>query len=49
MGLIVVGGLGMLLPVMPGLPLLLAGLALLGWDRPLARRLRQWWARWRAH
>ena len=47
--LIVLGTLGMLLPLMPGTPLALAGLALLGWDRPILRRLREWWARWRAH
>ncbi len=46
--LIVVGTLGMLLPLMPGIPLVVAGLALLGWDRPILRRLREWRARWRA-
>ncbi|HEY7678624.1 MAG TPA: hypothetical protein VIG69_16245 [Candidatus Methylomirabilis sp.] len=49
LALIVVGTLGMLLPLMPGIPLVVAGLALLGWDRPILRRLREWRARWRAH
>jgi hypothetical protein len=47
-GLILIGlGLvGMLLPVMPGIPLLIAGIALVGvnhpWVRPVTARLRAW-------
>ncbi len=49
--LIVAGIVGMLLPIVPGIPLLLAGVALLGsshpWVRPLMARLRLWRRRWR--
>ena len=47
--LIVVGVVGMPLPIFPGTPFLLAGVALLGRDRPIVRsfikrleRCRQW-------
>ena len=40
------GLIGMLMPVLPGIPLLLAGVALLGsdhpWVRPIMARLRLW-------
>jgi uncharacterized membrane protein YbaN (DUF454 family) len=46
MVLIVLGLLGMLMPVLPGIPFLLAGVALLGsshpWVRPFIARLRLW-------
>jgi uncharacterized membrane protein YbaN (DUF454 family) len=44
--LIGLGLVGMLVPVLPGIPLLLAGMALLGsnhpWVRPCMARLRLW-------
>ena len=44
--LIGLGLVGMVLPVVPGIPLLLAGVALLGtnhpWVRPFMARLRLW-------
>lgn len=44
--LICLGLVGMLMPVLPGIPLLLAGVALLGsdhpWVRPFMARLRFW-------
>jgi uncharacterized membrane protein YbaN (DUF454 family) len=44
--LIGLGLLGLLLPVLPGIPLLLAGAALLGanhpWVRPFMARIRLW-------
>ncbi len=52
-GLILIGlGLiGLLLPVMPGIPLLIAGVALMGarhpWVRPAMARLRAWRRLWR--
>ncbi len=52
--LLVVGLLGLVFPVIPGIPLLLAGVAVLGRDHPLVRpalnwlgRLREKWRRWR--
>lgn len=48
--LVVVGLLGLVLPVIPGVPLLMAGVAILGRDHPLVRpalerlaRLREKW------
>jgi uncharacterized membrane protein YbaN (DUF454 family) len=45
------GLLGLVIPVIPGVPLLLAGVALIGKDHPLVRpvvgKLRQLRARWR--
>lgn len=48
--LVVVGLLGLVLPVIPGVPLLMAGVALLGRNHPLVRpalerfgRLREKW------
>lgn len=44
--LIGVGLVGLLLPILPGIPLLLAGVALLGsrhpWVRPFMARIRLW-------
>jgi uncharacterized membrane protein YbaN (DUF454 family) len=44
--LVGLGLIGMLVPVLPGIPLLLAGVALLGsdhpWVRPCMARLRSW-------
>jgi hypothetical protein len=44
--LMVLGVIGMLVPVIPGLPLLLAGAAILGTEhplvRPLIRRVKAW-------
>ncbi len=44
--LLVVGVAGLVLPVLPGIPILIAGLALLGADHPLrvaiTRRLERW-------
>lgn len=49
--LIGVGLLGLLVPVMPGIPLLIAGVALVGSNHPLIRpaiaRLRTWRRKWR--
>jgi hypothetical protein len=45
-GLIVVGLLGTLLPIIPGIPIMLVGAALLGAEhpliRPFARRINRW-------
>jgi uncharacterized membrane protein YbaN (DUF454 family) len=38
--LVSAGMLGMILPIIPGIPFLLAGLFLLGPDHPLSRRVR---------
>jgi len=46
--LIVVGLLGLVLPVIPGVPLLLAGVAVLGQDHPLVRPALAWLRRQRA-
>jgi uncharacterized membrane protein YbaN (DUF454 family) len=45
--LIVVGLLGFLLPVIPGVPLLMAGVALLGRDHRLVRPALDWLGRLR--
>jgi len=45
--LIVVGLLGMLLPVMPGIPFLIAGVAMVGVDHPVLRPFRRFLARFR--
>ena len=46
MVLLVVGVAGLVLPILPGIPLMIAGLALLGSDHPLhvaiRRRLERW-------
>ena len=46
LALIVVGVIGIVLPVIPGIPLLAAGLALVAPDHPLVRRGRLRLARW---
>jgi uncharacterized membrane protein YbaN (DUF454 family) len=43
----VVGLLGMLLPVMPGIPFLIAGVAMVGVDHPVLRPFRRFLARFR--
>jgi hypothetical protein len=52
--LVVVGLLGLVLPVIPGVPLLMAGVAVLGPQHPVVRPLVGWfrrarrsWRRWR--
>jgi hypothetical protein len=46
--LVVVGVLRLVLPVLPGIPLLIAGIAILGPQHPLVRPLAERIARWRA-
>ena len=45
--LIIAGVLGTLLPVIPGIPLLIAGAALLGAEHPLIRPFAKRFERWR--
>lgn len=49
--LIGVGLIDLLVPVIPGIPLLIAGVALVGtnhpWIRPVIARLRAWRRKWR--
>ena len=49
MTLIVVGVIGLVMPIIPGIPLLLAGVATMGRDHPLLRpvlaRINAWRAR----
>ncbi len=49
--LIGLGLIGMLVPVIPGIPLLIAGVALVGtnhpWIRPFMARLRAWRRKWK--
>jgi uncharacterized membrane protein YbaN (DUF454 family) len=45
--LIVVGLLGMLLPIMPGVPFLIAGVAMIGMEHPVVRPFRRFLARFR--
>lgn len=45
--LMVVGLVGLLLPILPGLPLLVLGIAMLGLDHPLVRPVRRLIARLR--
>lgn len=42
LALVAVGIAGCLLPLLPGIPLILAGAALLGTDHVLVRRTRGW-------
>ena len=46
--LIGLGAIGTLMPVMPGVPLLIAGAALLGSNHPLVRSLAPWAKRWQS-
>jgi uncharacterized protein YqgC (DUF456 family) len=41
-GLIAIGLLGLLLPLLPGIPLILAGLIMLEINHPLVRACRDW-------
>jgi len=45
--LIVAGILGLVLPIVPGIPLLLAGLAILGTEHPVRVAVIRWLRRWR--
>jgi len=45
--LVALGALGLVLPVIPGIPLLIAGVALLGPKHPLVRPVAERVARWR--
>ncbi len=45
--LIGLGVIGIFLPIIPGLPLFIAGVALAGPDHPLVRRLRDRLKHWR--
>jgi hypothetical protein len=45
--LLVCGLLGLILPIIPGIPLLIAGAALLGFDHPLIRPFARRFAQWR--
>ena len=42
-----VGIAGTLVPIIPGVPIILAGCALMGADHPLVRSLKDRWHRWR--
>jgi hypothetical protein len=46
--LVVSGAIGCVLPIIPGIPMLIAGIALLGPHHPLVRPLAQRIERWRA-
>ena len=41
-GLIVIGAIAMPLPILPGIPIVLAGAAILGHDHPLVRPFSEW-------
>jgi uncharacterized protein YqgC (DUF456 family) len=41
--LILLGAIGTLVPVIPGVPMILAGVALVGVDHPRIRELRRGW------
>ncbi len=45
--LVVAGLLGMLLPIMPGIPFLIAGVAMIGMEHPVVRPFRRFLARFR--
>jgi uncharacterized protein YqgC (DUF456 family) len=39
---LIVGVVGLALPLLPGIPLLILGMALLGSDHPIRRKLARW-------
>jgi len=45
--LIIAGLIGMVLPIIPGIPMLIAGAALLGSEHPLIRPFSRRFERWR--
>jgi hypothetical protein len=45
--LVAAGAAGTLLPIVPGLPILLAGIALIGSDHPMVRKMKASFQRWR--
>jgi uncharacterized protein YqgC (DUF456 family) len=45
--LVAAGAAGTLLPIIPGIPILLAGIALIGSDHPLVRKMKTRLQRWR--
>jgi hypothetical protein len=45
--LIIAGLIGMVLPIIPGIPMLIAGAALLGSEHPLVRPFARRFERWR--
>jgi uncharacterized membrane protein YbaN (DUF454 family) len=47
LALVVLGLIGIVLPLMPGVPFLIAGVALLGADHPLRRVVERLWRRGR--
>jgi hypothetical protein len=46
--LVLIGAIGCVLPIIPGIPMLIAGIALLGPHHPLVRPLARRIERWRA-
>ncbi|HET9915880.1 MAG TPA: hypothetical protein VFQ89_02155 [Candidatus Binatia bacterium] len=47
LALCAVGIAGTMVPIIPGIPILLAGIALIGADHPLVRNLKDRLTRWR--
>ncbi|MGZ8467074.1 MAG: hypothetical protein ACXWW4_14400 [Candidatus Binatia bacterium] len=45
--LCVIGTAGTLVPVIPGVPMILAGVALMGTDHPLVRKVKGRFQKWR--
>jgi uncharacterized protein YqgC (DUF456 family) len=45
--LCVIGTAGTLVPVIPGMPMIFAGVALMGTDHPLVRKLKERFQKWR--
>ena len=43
----VIGVAGTLVPVIPGVPIILAGLALMGTEHPLVRKVKERFQKWR--
>ena len=46
-GLCLIGLAGTLVPIIPGVPIILAGVALLGADHPIAVKIKGQFTRWR--